>query len=227
MKFFLLLLTPFLFFGCVQQKSSQHDANTSELERALEKTQRLEKISHSRSLLKMQIEAEHEKELAAISMKKELATIDREKTIKLAELEAKLEVQRLALERERVLEELRQAEIIRENERHISEQRNYLLFASLIVLIVAAALYYFFKRRREDKLRAYNDNLEKYFQNKQNESRVKIAEKIIDTIASGKLNTQQESQLIEALNGQNRKHDELQGVDDADIIEALPENPSP
>ncbi len=212
MRTLFFLLLPLFFLGCLDDEPQEQIVQ--------EKRNHTLNVQNEK-LQQMQIEAKREKELAEISMKKELASIDREKELELAKLDSKLQMQRLMLEKEQALEELKQQNLIRESEQEISKQRYILFYGSLIIIILAAAVYFFMKYRREDKLRAYNDNLEKYFQNKQNESRVKIAEKIIDTIATGNLNPQQESQLIEALNGENKHHDESD-VDDADIIEQLP-----
>ena len=62
-------------------------------------------------------------------------------------------------------------------------------------------IYYYFKKRHEDKLRAYHDNLDKYFHQQEMMTKMRIAEKIIDTVASGNLEKEQESELIKALSG--------------------------
>jgi len=211
MKITFFLLSILLFLGCYDENPSSNNTVKPTQEQSIQ----------NEKLIQMQIDAKRDKDLAEINMKKELATINREKVLELAKLDSELQMQRLMLEKEQALEELKQQNLIRESEQELSKQRYILFYGSLIIIILAAAVYFFMKYRREDKLRAYNDNLEKYFQHKQNESRVKIAEKIIDTIETGKLNSQQESQLIEALNGENRHHNDSD-VDDADIIEQLP-----
>ncbi len=212
MKITFFLLSILLFLGCYDENPSSSIT--------VEPTQ--EQSIQNEKLIQMKIDAKRDKDLAEINMKKELATINREKVLELAKLDSELQMQRLMLEKEQALEELKQQNLIRESEQELSKQRYILFYGSLIIIILAVAVYFFMKYRREDKLRAYNDNLEKYFQHKQNESRVKIAEKIIDTIATGKLSSQQESQLIQAINGENRHHTDVD-VDDAHIIEQLPD----
>ena len=222
MRTIFFLLLPLLFLGCLSDETTEQTDSISTQKQAVPESAHSKQMTiQNEKLQQKQIEAKQQKDMAEISMKKELASINQQGALELAKLDAELQMQRLVLEKEQALEQLKQQNLIRESEQALSLKRYILFFSSLILIILAGAVYYFMKRRREDKLQAYNDNLEKYFQNKQNESRVKIAEKIIDTIATGKLNSQQESQLIEAINGENRHHDDPD-VDDADIIEQLP-----
>ncbi len=232
MKILFFLLPLIFLFGCEtdinsSQASAPFTEKKAEARQSREQSDALlkQKAVLSEKLGMMELETTHKKELEEIKMKKELANITMQKEIVLGKLDSELEMKRILLEKEKEMELLRQQNLIRESEHQLSEQRYILLFASLIVIILTGALYYFFKQRHANKLRAYNDNLEKYFQNKQNESRVKVAEKIIDTIASGNLNREQESRLIEALNGQNSRqiaaHEDTV-ADDADVIEHLP-----
>ena len=219
MKIILIFSLALLFGGCFSDEPSSQQKTEAAQKQTIET---IKMSVENEKLIQMKIEALRERDMAEINMKKELASIDREKEYELAKLDSKLQMQRLLLEKELALEQFKQDNLIRESEEAISQQRYLLFYATVIIIILAGAIYYFMKRRREDKLRAYNDNLEKYFQNKQNDSRVKIAEKIIDTIATGKLNSQQEAQLIQAINSENRHHADVD-VDDADIIEQLPD----
>ena len=219
MKIILIFSLALLFGGCFNDEPSSQQKTPPTQKQTLET---IKMSVENEKLIQMKIEALRERDMAEINMKKELASIDREKEYELAKLDSKLQMQRLLLEKELALEQFKQNNLIRESEQAVSQQRYLLFYATVIIILLAGALYYFMKRRRDDKLRAYNDNLEKYFQNKQNESRVKIAEKIIDTIATGKLNSQQEAQLIQAINSENRHHADVD-VDDADIIEQLPD----
>lgn len=78
-------------------------------------------------------------------------------------------------------------------------KKYYILLAIFILVLIFASLYIYLNNRRKDKLRAYEDNLEKYFKEKENQAKVQITNKIIDTIASHKLSSQQENKLIESL----------------------------
>ena len=70
---------------------------------------------------------------------------------------------------------------------------------TIIIIIIAIALFIYFTNRRKDKLRAYEDNLEKYYRQKDREAKMQIANKIVDTIAKGNLSKAQENQLLQAL----------------------------
>jgi hypothetical protein len=56
-----------------------------------------------------------------------------------------------------------------------------------------------FRKRREDKLKMHEDELQKEMYLREKELQVKMAEKILDTIASGKLSEEREQHLLEAL----------------------------
>ena len=64
-----------------------------------------------------------------------------------------------------------------------------------------------------------NDNLQKYFHQKENDARIKIAEKLLDTIASGNLDKSQENQLISALNGNSLDNTQMIEIEDVELIE--------
>jgi hypothetical protein len=85
----------------------------------------------------------------------------------------------------------------------------YLLLYGFIALLVAVGIYMYAHYRRKDKLKAYEDNLKKYFQTKENEAKKQVAYKIIDTIATGKLNPQQEARLLSSFNQDSKQMQEL------------------
>lgn len=74
-----------------------------------------------------------------------------------------------------------------------------LILVTILLIISAVGLFIYFSNRRKDKLRAYEDNLEKYYRQKDREAKMQIANKIIDTISSGKLSKEQENRLLLAL----------------------------
>lgn len=93
-------------------------------------------------------------------------------------------------------------------------KRYLMLIFGLFVLLSCFFIFYYFKKRREDKLRAYNDNLQKYFNQKENDARVRIAEKMLDTISSGNLDKSQENQLISAFKGESNSNYQQQLIED-------------
>jgi hypothetical protein len=95
--------------------------------------------------------------------------------------------------------------LLREKERllrieHEQAKERYLIWAGIaLMILIGLALLWYFDRRRQDKLIAYRDNLQKYFHHKENETRMKIAEKIIDTVEKQGISAEERVKLIEVL----------------------------
>ena len=171
------------------------------------------------------LKAEQEKAMAQIAMQKELADIEKQKAIELGELDQAVKMREAELHQKIELEQMKVKVQLAEEERLYALQRNMMLLAGLLILIMAYGLYVLLKRRHDNKLRAYNDNLQKYFRHKENETRAKLAEKIIDKIADGKTPTAQEQKLIEILKGVSS--DNVQsGQDDVEETPVLIDKPS-
>jgi len=135
--------------------------------------------------------------------------------LKNRELDAKIEQQKNELNIKKEIElakinsEIKKEEIlIKKDEissRNIELDKEYsiiqlsIILLTIVILIISAALFIYFTNRRKDKLRAYEDNLEKYYRQKDREAKLQIANKIVDAISSGKLNKEQESRLLLAL----------------------------
>ncbi len=136
-----------------------------------------------------------------LKTQKEIAQIEAKKQIELQKISKESELKALALQREKELELLKEKERLLAIEHEQAMQRYLLLGGILLLLLAGALLLWYLDRRRKDKLRAYEDNLQKYFRQKENEARVKIAEKILDTVASQDLGIEQKTKLIEALHG--------------------------
>ena len=156
-----------------------------------------------------------------LKTQKELALIEANKSIALSKIDAEARLRQLELEREKELALLREKERLLAIEHQRAMERYMLIGGILLALLAGAALLWYLDRRRKDKLRAYEDNLKKYFHQKENEARVKIAEKILDTVASGELGLEQKTRLIEALHGPVAGTPPAKGKngDDAPLIE--------
>ena len=119
-------------------------------------------------------------------------------------MQAELAKQKILLEQEKE-KALFEQKLKQQDQIDNMELKRYLvLIFGLFILVSLFFLFYYFKKRREDKLLAYNDNLQKYFYHKENEARVKIADQMLKTIASGNLDKNQENQLINAFNGESK-----------------------
>ena len=81
--------------------------------------------------------------------------------------------------------------------------KNVMILGGLFALVILATVIYFLLRRREDKLRMHHETIEKELLMKEKELQVRMAEKILDTIASGTLEKPEERRLLETLEKTN------------------------
>jgi hypothetical protein len=191
-QIFFYLLAVLLFSGCDINDFIPKEPDSPELkEKAL--------------LIKQQ------SELAELKARQELASIESNKEIELGKLNKDIKIKELELKNAQELERLKLQIEIEAAERDYSMKRNMLLMATLFMIIVAYGLYVLLKRRHDKKLQAYNDNLKKYFYQKEQDARMRLAEKIVDTVASGKATSEQEAKLLSLLNAPeniNTQHDD-------------------
>jgi len=228
-KNILLALLVLFFAGC--EKSMDSKPQQSDIT--------VQKAKLEREIKEARLEADKKRELALLQMKKELEELAMKKELneselkrKLAEIEAKKELEIQKIQKELKMKELQIAQermrLEMENQKLIAAQELkakeklyiMLILAFLIFLIFVGTVLYIYKKRK-DKLIAYRDNLEKYFKMKENETKIAIANKIIDTIASGKLTPEQEQRLIKALNSRPMEEDDIKMIENGqETIEA-------
>jgi len=186
MKLILLLLLA-LFFTACNLTESKEDIAAKKLE---QKKAFEEKIANTKEIQLKKIDAQKEQELAKINSQTTLATLEKKQLLEKIKLEAQAD------------KEASQAKLHEFQRQDSMEIKRYLLLILFFVLLSASFfIYRYFKQRHEDKLKAYEDNLDKYFHQQENMTKMRIAEKIIDTVASGKLAKEQEGELIKALSG--------------------------
>jgi len=162
------------------------------------------------------LQAKQDKDLATLEMQKSLATIEKEKTLELQKLQNEIKAQELNTNSEAELELIKQKVTLQASNNDLDFQKYLLMFLALLLIVVAGFIFYYFKKKRENELRAYEDNLKKYFYHKENEARLKIADKILDTLKGGNLSTENEQKLINAF-----AKDQHDYEDDAEIIEMI------
>ncbi len=172
----------------------------------------LQQKKHELALKK--IEAEEKKHLADLEMQKSLADLEKQKALELQKLQNSVRELELQTNSEKELELISQKVALQESNNLLAFQKYLLAFLALLLIVVAVFVFYYLKRKREDELRAYNDNLKKYFYFKENEARMKIAEKILDTIAEGDLSKENEQKLINAFSQQHHEFD-------AEVVEQI------
>ncbi len=184
MKFVLLFLVLFFFSGC--------DLFQTQAEKE-------QKNKHEKIAFEKKVRETKDIQLAMIESKKELAKIQKDVEIEKLRLKSKLDKQKILLEKEK-------SKVLFDQEL----KRYMMLIFALVVLVSMFLIFYYFKKRHDDKLTAYNDNLKKYFYHKENEARVKIAQELLKTIASGNLDKNQENQLISAFKGEAESYNKNQ-----------------
>ena len=200
MKLLFLFALILLFTGCDLLETLEEKNKKAVLEKvAFEK-----KVQESKEVQLKTLSAQTQRELAILESKKELAQIEKEVQLEKIRMQAELEKQKILLEQDKAKALFEQKMKQKEQMDNMELKRYFVIILGLFVLVSLFFLFYYFKKRREDKLLAYNDNLQKYFYHKENEARVKIAEKMLDSIASGKLDKTQENQLISAFSGESK-----------------------
>lgn len=221
MKWIYLLILTFLFSGCEMFESQEQKDKKEVIQKEIFE----KKVENSKEVQLEKISSTTEVELAVLNSKKELATIEKEKEIEKLHLQAELEKQKIILTQEKDKAIFEQKLLASEQDNSMELKRYLLLILAVLLIICASFIFYYFKKRREDKLQAYKDNLQKYFYQKENENRMKIAEKILDNIANSKLDKAQKNQLIGVLSEQGKKNyqERLDSVDseviDTPIVE--------
>lgn len=225
MKLIYLALLTLLFTACDLLES---DAQ-KEQKRVAQKEIFEKKVAESKEVQLKKLDLATQKELAVLNTKKELAEIEKAKVIEKIRIEADVQKQKILLQQQRE-QAIFDQKLKEQEQRDSLELKRYLILSMTIILsLICYFGFYYFKKKREDKLRAYNDNLEKYMKSKENEARVKIAEKMLEAISSGNLDKQQENQLISAFSGeangsyqkQLESFKEEQPQEDAEIIDVV------
>jgi hypothetical protein len=185
------------------------------------------KVANTKEVQLQKIEAQKAAQLAQIQAQTQLAEVEKERRLEEIKLKAQAQKEALLLQQQKEKEafEAKLREIEHADDMEI---KRYLLLIFLIVLIIASYfIYLYFKQRHQDKLRAYEDNLEKYFHQQENMTKMRIAEKIIDRVATGELDKEQEIALLSALGGNMRVEEQQHSLEnkkqndvtDAELIE--------
>ncbi len=198
---FLFLLT-LLFSGCDSDLFNTEEVaklkqENSKLQQELTQKQKAQQLSLERERLSSQTELEKEK----------------------LKSQTELEKLRLQKQHEKELERIRQQTLLQQQKQQ--EQLYIYIFILLGILLLGALffLYLYLKRKREDKLQAYNDNLKKYFLLKEHEMKLKMADKILETLKESNLSKEDQKKLIAVL-GNSDMQNTQKGDDDAYLIES-------
>jgi hypothetical protein len=228
MKTVVLLLFLVFFSGCDFIDNLINATVQQELQKEKEKNALLEKkLKQSKEVQLKEIDANTRQELAKIEAKKELAKIEKEQILEKIRLQSELEKQKVQIEVQKQQALLNQKMTQLKLESDLEIKRYFVLLVLIILIVISYFIFLYFKLRHHNKLRSYQDNLDKYFHQQENMTKMRIAEKIIDTVASGKLDKHQETELIRALGGtmnqiQSQPLLENESTEDAQILEEKP-----
>lgn len=184
---FTLLLAALLLVGCLDRESQEQTPPKDS--------------APSQTLADTPPLADKETQLKNIETQKEIAQIKSKEALALKEIEQQTKLKELELGKEQELRRIEEQARLKQLHEQEVTKRYWIMFGALCLFIVALFILFLLYMHRKNKLKAYEDNLAKYFAQKENEARVKISEKILDTIASEGLNTEQKVQLIGALHG--------------------------
>jgi len=193
-----LLLFPFLLvlLGC-QQGSNQTQPYLYGTTPANKTVNYKESVSEKKELA--QIDADTQQEIARINMQKEIEVqrlkndVERQK----AELETNSSIQKAVIEKEVALSAQELSKNLHESQ---SAMQKWWLLGLLGALgIVLFFIYLMVQKRNAMQLRLQNEKLEHEKQLKEQEMRLNMAHKILDTLASGQVSQEQQERLLDAL----------------------------
>ena len=200
MKLVLILTILIYFSGCEVDLFNDNKVEQLEKENATLKAQKkAESIQLDYANARVKLEKEQEIERLQLETELQKRKLANEKETTLAEIAHKSEVEKLRIQQELEKEKLAQITAQIAAEKNLELEKYLFGLLGLFMIIVAFFIYYYFKKRREDKLIAYNDNLKKYFYFKESERRSKMAEKVLETIAEGKLSKEDKVMLLKAM----------------------------
>jgi len=154
--------------------------------------------------------AESEQELARINMEKEvlLQKLKSVTEVEKAHLNKEIALKQVEADKHKALITKEIAVTQEQTQRQIALNANdlqkwVLLVVAFFLLAVVIFVFYNTNRNRKERLKMHQDNLDQTLRIKEQEMRVKIAEHLIDAMASGKLSAEQENKLLGAYSGTN------------------------
>ena len=162
------------------------------------------------------LEAEQQKNIAELESKKSLALIEKEKILAIKKLDNELKEKKLNKDSKTEVELIKQKIALQSSNNNLTFQLYLFAIVALLIVIISGLIFYYFKRRAEDKLRVYEDNLKKYFYQKENETRLKIAQNILKTLKESNLSKENEKKLIDVFLKDRHEYDK-----DIQTIEAI------
>ncbi|MEJ2499943.1 MAG: hypothetical protein P8Y65_02220 [Campylobacterales bacterium] len=128
---------------------------------------------------------------------KEIARINKERDIEVQKLISETDVTKADINKAVAIEEVETKKTAIEKEHEYSTYLLLLFGAGLALLFFF--LFYYTGKNRKERLKKHEDDLMFKLQAQEQEMKMKMAEKLLDSIGSGKLSPEQENRLIETL----------------------------
>ena len=128
---------------------------------------------------------------------KEIAKINKERDVELQKIEQNTKLAELKTQNEMAIKEHNLSTFVQESE--YAYKNSTLLILAFAIIIFASLAFYTFRKYRKDKLKMHEEQMQNEMYLKEKEMQMHMAEKILDTIASGKLSEEREQHLLEAL----------------------------
>ena len=209
---YFIVFTTLFFSGCEMDGVFGPSKKELELkEKELDQKNALQQKELALKEKELNQSTELKEKQAQLSLEKTKAELDNKKSIELAKINS-------TVEKEKIQSQSKQNELdyeltAKQEDNALSIQKYILVAVIILIILVAGGLFVYFNNRRKDKLKAYEDNLEKYFRAKETDAKVQIANKILDTISKGNLNPETENKLIASLNGTAPQKDETKQLE--------------
>jgi len=128
---------------------------------------------------------------------KEIAVINKERDIEVQKLISQSDVAKADITREVAMEEVQTKKIAIEKKHEEATYFLWLIGGTLLLLFWF--LFYYTGKNRKARLKIHEDELLYKLRAQEQEMKMKMAEKMLDSITSGKLSPEQENRLIETL----------------------------
>lgn len=127
--------------------------------------------------------------------KKEIAEIEKQQAIEVAKIHQKAEVEKATINKDVALVK-NKTELIKEDNT-FNIQKWLLILVGILSSIIAFYIFYNAQKSRKSKVEMHHNELEQQRILKEQEMRYRMAEKMLDTLSSGKLSDEQETKLID------------------------------
>lgn len=129
--------------------------------------------------------------------------IQSKKEIELAKIQSDIKKSELEIQKEQI------ASNTNTQNKEYEVYKLIIISITIIITIILVGIFVYLNNRRKDKLKSYDDNLEKYFRQKELDAKIQIANKVIEAVSKGNLTKEQEVTLL----GTITKNDQLEKKD--------------